>query len=187
MSKLLEFRGFEAITPVERSFLLMCLAVAWPAWDLGFDYGLHGQLMYSKLLLVWSLATALMLAMLAVPNVRRSLPPRAWIAVAFPSTWILLALVARAAPDDLALRYLLFFSGLITYAICLPYILYMAVAIAYPDLLNAPRRLPRLVMVCFLIFAIAGVIAGRHHQWIVNCEDFELAGDYVPEDCRPHR
>ncbi|MEM1411110.1 MAG: hypothetical protein AAGH19_02045 [Pseudomonadota bacterium] len=187
MGKLLEFQGFESITPAERSFLLMCVAVAYPAWDVGFDYGVYGQLMYHKLLLVWSLATALLLAMLAIPGIRRTLPPRAWLAVAFPSSWIVLVLIARAAPEDLFLRYLLFFSGVVTYAICLPYVLYMAVAIAYPELLKAPRRLPRLVMGCFLLFALAGFFAGRHHSWIVNCEDFELAGQHVPVDCRPHR
>ena len=47
------------------------------------------------------------------------------------------------------------------------------------------RTLPSRVF--FAVFALLGYFAGRHHNVILTCEDFEIAGQYVPKDCRPER
>lgn len=179
--------GFDDLDSVTRTFILVCVALAYPAWDLGFQLGAFERVFYDKILFVWAIATALLLALTVNSGTRRSVPGQAWLATAFPSVWILLALAVHAAPEELAVRYLLFWSGVIIYSICLPYVVYVVIALLYPELLKAGNHYPRMVVVFFVLFASLGYLTGRHHGLILTCEDFEISGQYVPGDCRPER
>jgi hypothetical protein len=187
MTRTFKLYGFDDLGTVTRTFILTCVALSYPAWDLGFQLGAFGRVFFEKILFVWAIATALLLALSVSPETRRSIPVKAWVATAFPSVWILLALAAHAAPEELGIRYPLFFSGLLIYGICLPYVVYMVVSLLYPDLLKADNRYPRLVVAFFILFAALGYLAGRYHPFILTCEDFEVSGQFVPEDCRPAR
>jgi hypothetical protein len=76
--------------------------------------------------------------------------------------------------------------GFVAYAVCFPYVIYMAVSVAYPDLLRITELAPRIVIGAIVAgLVMAGFIAGRNHMHFLTCEDFEISGNFVPENCTP--
>ena len=54
------------------------------------------------------------------------------------------------------------------------------------NLLAHTDRRPRLAMLVIVVTLLAaGYRMGAHHQRLISCEDFEIAGQHVPENCRP--
>lgn len=100
--------------------------------------------------------------------------------------WLVLALSVRAAPDVRFLGYALTAAGFIAYLACFPYVIYMAVSIAYPELLRVRRRRARVTLFAVILGLVAGgFVVGKNHTHLLTCEDFEVSGLYVPADCRP--
>ena len=178
--------NFSEIPPVARSFILLCVALAYGAWDIGFELGAHGRIFFEKLFMVWSISTALLIALLVIPRDRKRMPPTTIAVTAFPSIWLLLAFLARATPDTPGLDVLLVATGLVVYLACFPLVIYMGVSIAHPDLLASTDRRPKFALLIIVVTLLAaGYLMGTHHQRLISCEDFEIAGQHVPENCRP--
>ena len=95
---------FYEIPPVARSFILLCVALAYAAWDIGFELGAHGRIFFEKLFMVWAISTALLISLLILPNKKRKVPYVAFAVTAFPSVWLILAMLARTSPDSADLR-----------------------------------------------------------------------------------
>jgi hypothetical protein len=179
---------FSDIGPAARSLILISVAAAFGAWDIGFELGAFGRIFFEKLFMVWSISTALLIALIVVPRDRSRVPFVALFVTAFPSFWLLLALLVRASPDSPDLRLALFLSGLVVYLACFPYAIYMGLSLAYPDLLKNTQRRPKiaLLLVVVTLFA-AGYLMGANHHRLVTCEDFAISGQYVPENCQPEQ
>jgi len=182
----LKFSGFENIDPGVRAFILIIIALAYPAWDVGFEIGAYGRLFFEKIFVAWSISAALFVVLLILPKDKLRIPTVAWFATAVPSLWLVLALSIRAAPDVKLLGYALTASGFVAYLACFPYVIYMAVSIAYPDLLRIRRRRAQFALIAVLLGLVAaGFVIGKNHTHLLTCEDFEISGLYVPADCRP--
>ena len=180
----MKLSGFENIDPGVRAFILITVAIAYPAWDVGFEIGAFGRLFYEKVFLAWSISTALFFVLLLVPREKLEVPRLAWFATLVPSLWLVLALAIRVAPDVKLLGQALTVTGFIAYLACFPYVIYMAVSVAYPDLLQITRRAPRIAMSAIILgLVLAGFVAGRNHAHFLTCEDFEISGNFVPENC----
>ncbi len=182
----MKFSGFEDIDPGVRAFILIVIAIAYPAWDVGFEIGAFGRLFFEKIFVAWSMSTALFVVLLVIPKDKFRVPTVAWFATAIPSLWLVLALSVRAAPDVKLLGYALTASGFVAYLACFPYVIYMAVSVAYPDLLRVRRRRAQVAMTAIILGLVAaGFVIGKNHEHLLSCEDFEVSGLYVPADCRP--
>jgi len=180
----MKLSGFDDIDPGVRSFILIAVAIAFPAWDFGFEIGAFGRLFFEKIFFAWSISTALLIVLLFIPRNRLQIPRIAWFATAIPSFWLVLAITTRLAPDDQVLRLALTVFGFIAYLACFPYVIYMAISIAYPELIRLGRAGPRVgVSVIVLFMAAAGYISGSNHSRLLTCEDFEISGHFVPENC----
>ena len=180
----MKFSGFEDIDPGVRAFILIVIAIAYPAWDVGFELGAYDRLFYEKIFVAWSISTALLVVLLVVPRDKLRVPRIAWIATAVPSLWLVLALSIRTAPDVKLLGYALTAAGFVAYLACFPYVVYMAVSIAYPDLLRLTRRRSQIGLTAIILGLVGvGFIAGKNHSHFLTCEDFEISGHYVPADC----
>jgi hypothetical protein len=180
----MKLRGFEDIDPSVRAFILITIAIAYPVWDFGFELGAFGRLFYDKIFVAWSISTALFVVLLLIPETKLAVPKLAWFATAIPSLWLALALSIRAAPDVKLLGHALTAIGFIAYVACFPYVIYMAVSIAYPDLLKITRRKPRIAIAVIVVsLALAGFLVGRNHSHFLTCRDFELSGNFVPPNC----
>ncbi len=181
----MKFSGFEEIDPGVRAFILIIIAIAYPAWDLGFELGAYGRLFFEKVFVAWSISTALLVVLLVVPREKLRVPMFAWFATAVPSLWLILALGIRVAPDVKFLGHALTVTGFVAYVACFPYVVYMAVSIAYPDLLRLTKRNAQFALTAIIagLFG-AGFFAGQNHSHFLTCEDFEISGHYLPADCR---
>ncbi len=180
----MKFSGFENIDPSVRAFILIVVAIAYPAWDFGFEIGAYGHLFFEKIFVAWSISTALFVVLLVVPKDKIRVPTVAWFATAVPSVWLVLALVIRAAPEVKLLGYALTASGFVAYLACFPYVIYMAVSIAYPELLRVPRRRSQVALAAIILGLVAaGFVIGKNHPYLLTCQDFEISGNYVPDEC----
>ena len=180
----MKFSGFENVDPGVRSFILISVALAYPAWDFGFDFGVYGRLFFEKIFLAWSISSALLIALIVLPKENLEIPRIAWFATAIPTVWLLLVLINRAAPADQLLRQTVTGIGFVAYLACFPYVIYMALAIAYPDFVRMQKKGPGIGVILVVLFMGAtGYIAGSNHAYLLTCEDFEISGSYVPADC----
>ena len=180
------FSDLAEFDPIVRSFILIGVAVAYPAWDVGFELGAFGRIFFEKLFMVWAISTALLISLLILPNKKRKVPYVAFAVTAFPSVWLILAMLARTSPDSADLRLFLFLTGLVSYLACFPYALYMAISVAYPELLSAKRPRPKVTLLSIIVLLfVAGYAIGRHHPRFITCEDFAFSGQHVPENCQP--
>ena len=187
---MIKLTGFEDIDPGVRAFILITVAIAYPAWDFGFEIGAFGHLFYEKVFVAWSVSTAMFVILLLVPKEKLKVPQLAWYATAIPSLWLVLALTIRAAPDVKLLGHALTAVGFVAYVACFPYVIYMAVSIAYPDLLRLKRLRPKIAVSAIIVgFVVAGFVAGKNYRHFLTCDDFEISGNFVPENCaqRPAR
>jgi len=182
----LKFSGFEDIDSGVRAFILITIAIAYPAWDFGFEFGAFGRLFFEKIFVAWSISTALFVVLLVMPKDKLSVPRVAWFATAIPSLWLVLALAIRATPEVKLLGFALTASGFVAYLACFPYVIYMAVSIVYPDLLRIRRRRAQFGLATIVLALVAsGYVIGSNHAHLLTCDDFEISGQYVPSDCRP--
>ena len=182
----MKFSGFEDIDPGVRAFILIIIAIAYPAWDLGFELGAYGRLFFEKVFVAWSISTALLVVLLVVPREKLQVPMFAWFATAVPSLWLILTLAIRVSPDVKLLGYALTATGFLAYVACFPYVVYMAVSVVYPDLLRLTQRKARVALTTIIVGLLgAGFITGQNHSHFLTCEDFEISGHHIPADCRP--
>ena len=184
----MKFTGFENIDPAIRSIILITVAASYPAWGLGFEIGAYGRLFFDKLFVAWSISTALLVVMLFIPRSKLKVPKMAWYATVIPSLWLLMALAFRAAPEVKMLGQALTAIGFVAYAVCFPYVIYMTVSLAYPELNQVNRLKPGLAVGAIIaLLVLAGFFAGKNHSYFLTCEDFEITGSYVPENCARSR
>ena len=180
----MKISGFENLDPSVRAVILISVAIAYPAMDLGFQVGAYGRLFYEKVFVTWSISTALLIVLLFIPREHLRVPRIAWFATGLPSLWLIFAMAARAAPDEPLFTHALTAMGFIAYLACFPYVIYMAISIAYPDLLKLRRLRPRLAISAMILLLVAcGFMVGHHHPQFLTCEDFLVAGQHVPENC----
>jgi hypothetical protein len=99
-----------------------------------------------------------------------------------------MALVFRAAPEVRLLGQALTAIGFVAYAVCFPYVIYMTVSLAYPELNQVNRLKPGLAVGAIItLLVLAGFFAGKNHCYFLTCEDFEITGSHVPENCARSR
>ena len=60
----MKLSGFEQLDPGVRAFILITVAIAYPAWEFGFEIGAFGRLFYEKVFVAWSISTALFVVLL---------------------------------------------------------------------------------------------------------------------------
>ena len=182
----MKFKGLENLDPAVRSMVLITVAIAYPAWSLGFDLGAVGRLFFDKVFIAWSISTALFFVLLFMPRSMLQVPRLAWYATLIPSLWLVLALTVRVTPDVELLGYAVTAIGLVAYVACFPYVIYMAVSVAYPDLLKLKKPGAWILISAIIVgLVLVGYIAGHNHFRFLTCEDFELSGRFVPPDCTP--
>ena len=84
------------------------------------------------------------------------------------------------------LGYALTAIGMVAYVACFPYVIYLSVSVAYPDLLKLKRPGPWILISAIIVgLVVVGFISGRNHIYFLTCDDFEISGNFVPENCTP--
>ena len=184
----MKFVDFQNIDAGTRSAILISVAAAFFAWDIGFELGVYGQIFPEKVFFAWSITTALLIMFVWIPKEELPVPPSLWVATAIPTLWLIVVLVNRAAPDEWLLRHVVTVLGFAAVLLCFPYVIYVSLSLLYPDVLKTKRSASKAGIIFVVIFMLlAGFFIGANHHWFLTCEDFEISGSHVPSDCVPHR
>ena len=180
----MKFIGFEDVDAGVRSAILISVACGFFAWDLGFEFGVHGTIYFEKVFFVWSVSLSMLLIFIIIPRRLLPVPPSLWVATAIPTLWVLIGLADRAATGDVWIRHAMTLTGFIAVLGCIPYLAIVLTSVIYPDFTKMNRMLPKLgISVVLGIMVIIGYFVGANHQKFLTCQDFELSGQFVPEDC----
>jgi len=176
--------GFENIDAGTRSIIVISVAAAFFAWDLGFELGAHGRLFFEKVFAAWSVSLALLIIFIIIPKRLLTVPPTLWVAVAIPALWLIIALANRAAPDEILFRHAMTVLGFLAVLACFPYVAYVIVSVLYPEFTKIREPGPKYgIMFIIVSMMIVGFLIGSNHYRFLTCEDFEISGQAVPANC----
>ena len=164
----------------ERASLLIAVAASSGAFMLGFNLGAFNVVFFDALLSVWVTATIVLIASLFT-----GLPPNGWLGrlVLFtPSLWIVLAWIAGPSGEDAA-SDILYAVTLIITLVVLPFIAWILISAINPDFLHLPRPHRAAILAAVLLFALAGFGLGARNDLFLNCDDFKISGNDLPDNC----
>ena len=181
----------QVISEAESKVFMISVVVLSAAVSMAaFWYGVFGKIFFTYLFNVWVASTAALLASLFVPRLESPpirLPWRGRILLALPTVWLVLYALNNAGLFDLegAASWVLWIATLASAFLTLPYLLFVVVAVAVPniDRLEQPRLRFALIGI-ILAMALASFAIGKNHPLFLTCENFKIGGHDIPEDCR---
>jgi hypothetical protein len=168
----------------DRGFLVAAIALGLITWRVAFNLGAYGTVFYEDIDGVIVASTIALVASFLGPQRLRA---RAWpgrVLLAAPMIWTIVALIltgsltaAESSPAFVAL-------GIIIGVTSVPYILLLLARVVVPSLeIVHGRRLAALVLVTALV-AAGGWLTGYHNDRFMTCNDFKVAGQDLPGNCR---
>ncbi|MEM8708266.1 MAG: hypothetical protein AAGE98_17515 [Actinomycetota bacterium] len=171
----------ETVTPkratVTQIFLLVTIGGSLVAIDVGYDYGAFETVNYRRIFPVFVFATVALLASFLTegPRITDSRWTRAVLAL--PAIYLV--------ADMLSFTDSKWVYGILIMVIVasLPFMAYVVARMADLDFFHLPRRLQIAAASTICAMFLAGWYVGANHPRFFECEDFLLAGDYVPENC----
>ncbi len=172
-----------------RAFVLSAVALATGIFGIAFWFGIFQTVFFEHLFYIWVASTVAFAASLFVPPID-ALPAliswRGRAVLLLPTIWLLLEATSEitVAANSIDER-ILWALSICVVALTLPYLLYVLVLITVPDVdrLKTPK-LCRALCGIVVAIAMAGFAIGQNHRLFLTCQDFKVAGDDVPIDCR---
>lgn len=182
-------QGSEISSQEARAFVLTSIALASGIFGIAFWYGVFGTVFFEQIFYVWVAATVALIASLFVPP-HDALPAfLSWkgrFVLALPTIWMLMLAAGYEKSESLAhAGWLEWALTLSIVALTLPYLVYVLILVAIPDIESLKHpRLRSSVFVIALAIAVAGYAIGKNHPQFVTCYDFKVSGSNVPENCQ---
>lgn len=167
-------------------FFIAAIVVAVAIWPIGFNLGAFGTIFFDKLLEIWAISVAALLAGLLVDRQRdRDVLTRTdRILLAMPSLWLLTTMLqfenggtAARLLNDALMFATAFFS--------VPHIIRIVMPIAMPEVLAVRGVRQTLnLLVLTVVIAVASFVIGYRNDLFMTCADFKVAGNDLPTNCR---
>ena len=170
-------------------FVLSAVALSAGIFTIAFWYGVFETIFFEHLFYVWVASTVALVASLILPPVD-ALPAfvswRGRFMLILPTLWLLFEATADSTVSlSVADEWILWGLSAAVVIITLPYLLYVLVLIAVPDIDQLRTPILRYALVAIVAaIAIAGVVIGQNHPLFLTCRDFQVAGSDVPGNCR---
>lgn len=167
-----------------RTFVIAAVTMAYPLGQTGFELGAHGELSFENTLFAWTAVSATLVVLMVMP--KRLLPVPRWHLgfLAVPSIWMLGRWAAGVAGPGALVHPALFALGIVSFALCFPYAVYLIVRIANPALaeIRGARLWATLVAVgaAFLVF---GFFIGTRNELFVSCQEARMGRIELPQHC----
>jgi hypothetical protein len=167
-----------------RGFFATTLAAALLVWDLTFTLGAYHTVFYYRLMQIFVVCAVLLLGALVL---RRHLTVRLWMLVVLsvPVVWLLWRLVAPVGGhwpsayrvvDDVLIGLVL---------VTLPVVLWAVARIVAPEYFTLSTVRLRLAGAAIVaVVGVAGFLTGHFNNHVVTCNEFLVAGDDLPANCR---
>ncbi len=162
-----------------RTFLIVTLSAAVPAFDIGFEAGAFKTVNYHRVITVFVVSTVVLIWTLVTD-----------VDDPFASSWrsrvILSIPAAYLLVDETVLRTsrreseALFLVVIATF----PYVLYLVARLVAPDYFSLRVRERVIAALVVVALATSGFYIGEAHPRFLHCVDFSRVGDYVPPNCR---
>lgn len=173
-------------SPQSKHFFVAAIVLAVAIWPIGFNLGAYGTIFYDLLLEIWAISLAALLAGLFVD--RRAdtdvLSKLDMVLLLMPSLWLLTNQIEHSSGSAVAhwLNVVLTFT---TGFVAVPHILYLVLPISMPEVLEVRgiRRTANLVLLTVLI-TLAAFTVGYYNDRFMTCQDFAVAGNAEPTNCR---
>lgn len=171
-----------------RAFMLSSIAIATSVFGIAFFYGVFGTIFFENLFYVWVASTVAMIASLFVPPVD-GLPAlvswRGRFVLLLPTVLMFWLFFSDNPSLDIASSgWFEWALAIVVVGLSLPYLLLVLIIVAIPDVeqLKQPKLKAVILLVCLTTVA-AGYFIGTHHNKFITCHDFEISGNFVPENC----
>lgn len=171
-----------------RAFMLSTIAISTSVFSIAFFYGVFGTVFFEHLFYVWVASTVAMAASLFVPPVD-GLPAlvswRGRFVLLMPSllmAWLFLS--ENPSLDIASTGWFEWALALVVVGLSLPYLLLVLIIVAIPDVeqLKQPKLKAAILGICLATVG-AGYVIGTHHFRFITCHDFEVSGNFVPNNC----
>ncbi len=167
-------------TPSDRATLLVAAGSATFAFMLGFNLGAFRVIFFDQLLTVWVIATIAF-----VGSIVSDLPPNTWprrLILLLPSMWLLAAWIDNSVDLDNGDR-IAFLLTLAVTVVALPFVAWTLVTAINTDFAELPGRNKVAVIAAVGIFVVAGWAIGARNDFLLNCDDFKISGNDLPDNC----
>lgn len=184
-----EENGGAVSTEESRAFVLSSIAIATGVFGISFFYGVFGTVFFEHLFYVWVASTVALLASLFVPPVD-ALPAfiswRGRFVLGLPTVLMIwLYFDDNPSLNIAAGGWIEWILAITIFGLTLPYLLFVLIMVAVPDVerLTQPRLRAAVVGIALAV-VLAGYGIGRNHDRFITCYDFQVSGNFVPENCR---
>ncbi|WP_326819746.1 hypothetical protein [Streptosporangium sp. NBC_01756] len=173
-------RAFPEVDPTLRATAAATaggtLVILWPA----FTLGAYGAIFFDSVLGIWAVATAVLLSGLML-HTRGALPWAGWVALALPSVWIVLAVMARRTHGA---HYLHYFEVVLT-LVGAPTLTWLLSRILLPDYAELPELHRLRAVLVTIAVGILAFLLGKFNYLFLTCADFDISGNNTPPGCAP--
>lgn len=163
--------------PEGRTFVLLAAGAGFAAWELGFDLGAFDNIDHRRFWAVWILCTVALVAGWLFPDPDLATAWRFRWVLATPSLWLITDLV-DVGTGATATSILIVLSVL-----TLPLALYVIAELLAGDFFKLQRRTQLVLVALVGLIFVTGWYVGNGNDRFITCQDFERAGDFVPENC----
>ena len=171
-----------------RAFVLSSIAISTSVFSVAFFYGVFGTIFFENLFYVWVASTAAMAASLFVPPVD-GLPAliswRGRFVLLMPTVLMLWLFFSENPSLDIASAgWFEWGLALAIMGLSFPYLMLVLIIVAIPDVeqLKQPKLKAAILGICLGTVAL-GYVIGTHHNRFITCHDFEVSGNFVPDNC----
>ena len=176
----------EEVNREHRAFFVAVIGLAIAIWPIAFNLGAYKTVLYPHLFSILVVSIVILLGDYLVTGViwktNRSRIRGRGIMV-MPSLWLVAELTAYYVSANW-LDFFLLALSVLTGLVSMPYIAYVIATNIVPGLEKITDR--RLLSKLVFIIAVAGglgFLAGLFHNQILSCDDFTIAGAFVPDNC----
>ncbi len=167
-------------TPSDRATLLIAAGSATFAFMLGFNLGAFNVIFFDQLLLVWVISTIVLIA-----SIISDLPPQTWprrLVLLLPTLWLLSAWVDNSQDFAQGDRTVFLLTLAVT-VVALPFVAWILVTAINTDFAELPRFNKLIVIGAVGIALVVGFGIGARNDFILNCDDFKISGNDLPDNC----
>lgn len=165
-----------------RAFILATVGVSLVAWQLGFNFGVFNTIFFEHIFAVWAGSMAVLLACWWLPAEKRPLTATGMVALSIPTIWFVVAVWSQFTGATFG--WAVFGIGTVVMLVCFPYVALVLASVLQQDAqpFSSKRSLLGLVIISVLI-GLVGYLVGHYHYIMLTCHDFEISGNFKPNNC----
>lgn len=183
--KRLDFQELKSDDGFARQYLLVCIFVSVAVWDVAFNLGAFKTIFFDKFFIIWVISIAILLGDIALGE-KSVLNRTARFSMLVPTVIAgMTAWVFWFGDTFGVMAWLSFTLGSLLTILFLPYVAYIIIQIARKDVADLKRSKPlaKALLLIALFVGTLGFAVGHYNKILLTCEDFQVSGNDLPENC----